>query len=439
MRRALGLAGLVALVLLVRSTMPAPDSAGEAALALGFVLVVSFFAGLLARAAGLPAITGYLLAGIVSGPHGLGWVHPVLAVLGPEPVSALQLLDAVALGLIAFSAGGGLQWATVRRYRHTLAWIVGLQVGLAVAGVTLGALAVRGAFPLLGALSPAAGLAAAVLLGVTASANSPASIVAIIQECRSRGPVTDIVLAVTVVKDVVVISLFTVALSLAVLLIRPGAAADAMAFAMLGWEVAGSVAVGLAMGWVGVQYMRRVGHELPLLVPGVAFVAVTVLPELHLSGLLACMVAGFYIENFSPHGDALLGAVERHALPVYVIFFTIAGANLDLPALARTWSLALWLAGLRMGLTALGTWAGAALTAAPATVRRGAWSGFVAQAGVTLGFAVLVGERFPEIGPPVQTLVLAGVAVNQIVGPVLFRYVLHASGEARPETAKRTA
>jgi len=243
-----------------------------------------------------------------------------------------------------------------------------------------------------------------------------------------------------VVKDVVVISLFTIVLAFAIALARPGAGFDATFLLLLAWEVAGSSAAGVLLGWLVAQYLAHVGRQAPLLVLAVAFISVTLLPAMHLSGLLCCMVAGFYIENYSPHGDELIQAVERHALPVYVVFFTIAGAGLDLAALRQTWPLALTLAVLRLALTVGGTWLGAWLTRAPPVVQRTAWSGFVAQAGVTLGFAILIAERFPEIGASVKTVVLAVIALNQIAGPVLFRLGLARAGEADPAPgATRTA
>lgn len=431
MSRGVALASVLVLAVVVRFAMPpaAAGDAGAAAMALGFVLLVAYFGGLAVAAAGLPTITGYIVVGMVFGPYLLGQLHPGLAVLGPRAVSTLRLLDGVALGLIALSAGGELRWSAVRRQARALAGVVAGQVVLVMAGVTALVWTFGGAFPSLAGFGPERVLAAALLLGAIATANSPATVLAIIQEYRARGPMTDVVLAVTVVKDVVVIPLFTVVLSFAILLARPGASLDASFLLMLGWEIAGSVLAGVLLGWLVVVYLAHLGHELPLLVLGVAFVSVTVLPALHLSGLLCCMVAGFYIENFSEHGDDLIQAIERHALPVYVVFFTIAGASLDLGALVATLPLALALAGVRGVLTAAGTALGARAAGAAAPVVRHAWSGFVAQAGVALGFAILVEQRFPEIGDVVRTVVLAVVAINQLVGPVAFRLGLSLAGE----------
>lgn len=437
-RRLLGLLAVFALIVAARLAMPAQASAAAAAMALGFVLLVSFVLGRAVTRLGLPTITGYILVGMLAGPYMLGWVHPAFAVLGHSAVSSLRLLDALALGLIALTAGGELRLSAVREHARTIVAVIAGQVGLVFAGVAVLVLAGGALFPSLEGFAGGRLVAAALLFAVIATANSPATALAIIQEYRSRGPVTDVVLAVTVVKDVVVISLFTIVLAFAILLARPAATFDVAFLGRLAWEVTGSIALGVALGWLVAQYVARVGAELPLLILGVAFVAVAVLPALHLSGLLALMVAGFYIENFSAHGEALIEAIERHSLPVYVVFFTIAGASLDLGALGATLPLAAAVAVGRGLLTAAGTSLGAHLAGAPRAVVRHGWSGFVAQAGVTLGFAILIEQRFPEIGATVKTVTLAVIALNQLAGPILFRLGLHLAGESRPEPAART-
>ena len=439
MRRWVGLLAVCVLIVAVRLVMPAEANAAVAAMALGFVLLVAFVLGRAVRRYGLPSITGYILVGMVSGPYLLGWVHPAFAVLGHSAVSSLRLMDGVALGLIALSAGGELKLEAVRRHARAIFAVIAGQVLLVFTGVVALLLAGSGLFPSLMDLAGGKLVAAALLFGVIATANSPATALAIIQEYRSRGPVTEIVLAVTVAKDAVVISLFTVILSFAVLTARPEASFDATFLLTLAWEVLGSIAVGVALGWGVALYVKHLGHELPLLILGVAFVAVAVLPLVYLSGLLALMVAGFTIENFSEHGEELIQAIERHSLPVYVVFFTIAGASLDLGALGATLPLALVLALTRGILTAGGTALGARWARAPVEAVRYGWSGFIAQAGVTLGFAILIEHRFPEIGVTVKTVTLAVIALNQLVGPVLFRYGLVWAGEAQPEEERSAA
>ena len=431
MSRMAGLFMVLGLVLLTRTLLgDATTTAADAALGLGFVLITAYLAGLYIRRFQLPSVTGYLLTGMLCGPFLLSRTHPVLAVLNQPVVDTLRLLDAVALGMIALNAGGRLRIATVQGHLHTILAVAVLQV--AFVSLAVGTLVYFGGGYLgMGEIPPVLIPVLALLFGVIATANSPATALAVIQEYKASGPVTDVVLAVTVVKDVVVITLFTLTLSLASLMLNPQEVADAAGPALLAWEVLGSILAGLLLGWLVALYMERMGHEVPLLVLGVSFLSVTALPALHLSGMLALMIAGATIENFSPHGEALLRAVERHSLPVFVVFFTIAGASLNLDALWTSLPFALSLMLTRLAGTYLGTASGASLSNAPRSVRNYSWSGFVAQAGVSLGFLTLVGQRLPEVAPVLTTGVLALIALNQVLGPVLFRFGLAWSGETK--------
>ena len=117
-------------------------------------------------------------------------------------------------------------------------------------------------------------------------------------------------------------------------------------------------------------YIRTIKAELPLLVIGIAFLGVYVSYEAHLSGLLICMIAGFWVENFSDFGDELIHAVERHSLPIYVIFFTIAGASINLPALYEMWFLATILVIGRLIFTFIATWLGCRLSGESKTIQK---------------------------------------------------------------------
>lgn len=433
--RVLGVLVLLATAFTVRVlTAGTPvDGAADATMVLGFVLVVSYLAGRVAIRANLPSITGYLAVGVLFGPWVLAPVFSGITILSHEAAVSLQLLDGAALGLIALTAGGELKLSMVRERRRSIAWVVGGHVLVVAPGV---AAVMMGLFYLVGGLPdvPTASMvAAAGMLGVTAVAKSPATTIAVIQEYKAKGPMTDLVLAVTVAKDVVVVTLFTVALAFALMAVEAGGGgAGVPALALrTAWEVLGSLALGLALGWILAQYARWVKAEMPLLVLALAFVSGGLNEAYHLSGLLMCMVAGFYVENFSEHGHTLIQAVEKHAQPLYIIFFTIAGAALDFGALAVAWPVAVGLALSRMAFTFLGTWFGARATGEPQAVRDLAWTGFIGQAGVTLGFAAVLADRLPAVGPTLRTVIVAAVALNQIAGPILFRWGLTRAGEAQ--------
>ena len=167
------------------------------------------------------------------------------------------------------------------------------------------------------------------------------------------------------------------------------------------------------------------------MVLGIATLAMFLGGSLHLSGLLICMTAGFVVENSSEHGSELVAAAERFSTPVYVLFFTLAGASIDVPTLASTWGLALALVLARLVATALGTYIGHRTAGDEAPLRRWGWTAYIGQAGVSLGLATLVRDTFPSFGPALYNLAIATVAINQLIGPVLFKLGLTRTGEAR--------
>lgn len=424
---------LVAVTRLAAVSTTGWDTAADATLALGFVLIVSYFAGRFVAARGIPSITGYILVGVLFGPYVLSGITPALAVLSPENVAGLRLLDGAALGLIALTAGGELNLRIVRRRGRAILYVVVGHLVLVGLGTAALAFAAHQWVPGLANLATPSALAASLLLGTTAVANSPATTIAVIQEYQARGPVTQLALGVTVVKDVVVVVFFTIILALAVRLVGGNADHGSAGFATvlleLTWEVLGSLALGVVVGWLIRLYGRRVGRELPLLVLAIAFLSGALSEQVRLSGLLVCMVAGFYVENFSAQGDALIDAVERHSLPLYVVFFTMAGADIDMPHLRQMWALALALVLARGLLKFAGTYLGARLARELPSVRRHGWSGFIGQAGVTLGFVALIAKRIPSFGNALATIVVAGIALNQLLGPVIFRLGLSAAHE----------
>jgi Kef-type K+ transport system membrane component KefB len=145
---------------------------------------------------------------------------------------------------------------------------------------------------------------------------------------------------------------------------------------------------------------------------------------------MICLVAGFLVENFSSRGDSLIQAIEKISVPIYVVFFAISGASLNLEALRTSWVLALILVVWRGILKFSSTYVGAKVAKEDPGVQRRSWAGFISQAGVALGMAVIVERTFPEWGGEFKALVLAIIAINQIIGPVLLQRLLFRVDEA---------
>lgn len=398
-------------------------SSGSATLFLGFLLLSSYLAGRAARAISLPQITGYLIIGMVVGPSFLG-------ILPREMLEGFRFVNGVALALIALSAGGELRLGSLKERIGSIGVITVSQI-LLMFGLVAGAVFLaRSAIDFLPGEPANVALAVALLFGLVAVANSPATTIAVITEERARGVLTDDVLGITVLKDVVILILIALLIPLAAVIVNPDAGFKFQAVWDILLGILGSLAVGVALGWMVTIYLKRIRAYRILFVLGVAFLAVFLGEQLDLEHILIAMAAGFHVQNFSRQGRRLIQALEANSLPVYAIFFAMAGAELDFRILGSVWAIATAILLARMAAAWLSTYLGARLVSDPPVVRRYAWMGFLAQAGVTLGIANLVRERFPVWGGPVATIIIATIAVNQLLGPPAFRWALIRAGES---------
>nr|MDQ3037410.1 cation:proton antiporter [Myxococcota bacterium] len=403
----------------------------SAMLALGFVVLASYAFGQLVERVRLPHITGYLLAGIVLGPSVASllpsWarVPPFDAgVLSTNVQEQLSPLVTLAVALIALTAGGELKIAALRRgFRAIVAVIAGQSV-LVMLSVTGLVVLIGGAVPAirlpgLGELSMTSVASLGAVVAAIALATSPSATIAVVTETRAKGPLTSLVLASVVLKDVVVVFFFSLASTIAVQALGVGESVDLGAFLLV--HVGGSLAFGLFVGGLMALYLRFVNRELLVFVVGIVFAARFAADALHLDPVLLFIAAGFAVSNFSDRGGALVTAVETLSLPVYVVFFTLAGAHLDLRIVVAVLPFALALTATRGLALALGSRIGAVLGQAPDTVRRHGWLGYMSQAGVSLSLSTIVAERFGAPGQALASLLLAMIAINELAGPVLFK------------------
>ena len=404
---------------------------GSATLFLGFLLLSSYLAGRAAKAIALPQITGYLVIGIIVGPH-------VLGILSTEMVEEFRFVNGVALALIALSAGGELRIGPLRERIRSISVITTFQVGfmftLVAGSVFLG----RGAIDFLEGEPTELVLAVALLFGLVAVAKSPATTIAIITEEKARGVLTDTVLGITVLKDVVILVLIAVFIPLAAAIVDPTSGFSLTAVWTILLGILGSLAVGAILGRLMTLYLSRIRAYRILFVLGVAFMAVYLGELLDLEFILIAMAAGFYVQNLSRQGRRLLHALEANSLPVYALFFAVAGADLDFTVLGTAWGIATAMILARVVALWVSTYLGARMVGDPPVIRRYAWMGFIAQAGVTLGIANLIRENFPVWGTSVATVIIAMIAVNQLAGPPAFRWALVKAGESHlPETKRK--
>lgn len=392
---------------------------------IGLILLLALMAGHLAKIVRVPEVTGYIVIGIGLGPSVLGW-------LTHENLAALGGFSEVALGLILFSVGSVFEVSLFRR--------IGRQVFLiTLVESAFAAVLVGGGAAWLGQPWPVA-----LLLGAIATATAPASTLMVVRECDSAGPLTDNLLGIIAVNNLLCICLYgLVAASIDLATLQDASPGDLLyrsAF-WFAWEIAGSAALGYLVGLLLAGWSSHVHEsgEMLILLAGSILFCVGVSRAINLSPLVTSLAVGATMVNLADHSRRLFGALSNTDPPFYAIFFVIAGAELDVTRIPAMGLLGvIYIIGRSSGKF-LGARLAASRLTLPSPVRRFLGYALQAQAGLAVGLTLAVSRRYPDYAPIVTTVVLASVAVFEMVGPASTRFALVRAGEAgraRPESAE---
>ena len=292
------------------------DQAVNELTSIGLILLLALMAGHLVKVLRVPEVTGYILVGIALGPSVLGW-------LSQDNLIALGVLSEVALGLILFSVGSVFEFSLFRRIGRQVLLVTLVESTLAAVLVTAGALWLGQSW------------AVALLLGAIATATAPASTLMVIREVDSAGPLTDNLLGIIAVNNLLCISLFgLVAAGIDLTTGLEGLTFSDMlyrsAFWFL-WELVGSAALGYLVGLLVSAWSSHVKEsgEMLILLAGAILFCVGVSRAVNLSPLVTSLAVGATMVNLADRSRRLFGALSNTDPPFYAIFFVIAGAELD--------------------------------------------------------------------------------------------------------------
>ncbi|AKJ63451.1 cation:proton antiporter [Kiritimatiella glycovorans] len=388
---------------------------------MGVLLVIGYFAGKLAERVRLPAITGYIVAGLLLGDAVTGVIHA-------EMTKTLRTVTEVALGIIAITIGSEFALPKIRR------------LGPGILTITL--VQLFGTFFIVALALFAAGLAwsYSMLLGAIASATAPAATVVIIQNLRARGDFVDTLYGVVALDDAGCVLLFSAVYAFVFTFIGPAAAQATGGMTVVVHavtEIVSAIGLGAAQGLLMRLFTWRVkrDNERLIIALGSIFLFTAVAISLELSPLLTNMMAGAVLANISNHRHALFRVITPLTPPLYAAFFAIAGTELDIAVLGDPWVLALgsiYVIARATGKYA-GVWAGARACRAPASVRNYLGLSMLPQAGVAIGLVLflqaspLAARGSPEVQQwlmRIANIVLFAVFVNELAGPPLSRFAI---------------
>ncbi|MCP3898910.1 MAG: PTS transporter subunit EIIA [Desulfobacteraceae bacterium] len=387
---------------------------------------------------GLPLISGFLLTGILAGPY-------VLDLIPKEATLNLRFVDEISLGFIAFAAGSELYLKELKARLKSIAWVT---IGLVSCTFFLTALTfyfLSDFIPFMKTMPKTSRIAVSILAGAIMVARSPSSAIAIVNELRAKGGFTQTVLGVTIIMDVVVIILFAANSSIADALFS-GLSFNLGFILLLILEIGASVAIGFLVSKIMLLILmnripKSVKTSLILLTGYLVFVCTSQIREIiHntfsleilLEPLLICMVAGFLVSNTTKFRREFSKILFDIGPPIYIAFFTLTGASLSLDILLHTWPIAIALFFARMVAIGIGSFIGGALAKNPLKNNSISWMAYITQAGVGLGLAKEVVVEFPEWGGSFATIIISVIILNQLLGPVLFKFAIKFMKEDHP-------
>ena len=433
----LAIIGLVWAVPTIRQDDSGITHMANALLVPGFILLIGAFGGRVAHHLHLPHLTGYLLMGVLIGPespiHGLSLIQS-------SDFYYIDFAQDLAIGMIALMAGVDIRMSWLRARLRGILTVVAWQSLVVPFSLMATVLILWDQMPFAAAVADAGmpSWIVALLIGCIALANSPAVVISVIKETRAQGPLSETAMGVSVFKDVVVILGFTIVLAVAVTLSQAdseaggGVIAEAGLSAIL--KILMSIVVGVIIGQVMRIFTQRTSFRLSWILVGLATI-VAALEPIGIKPLFCLLAAGFACENWGhrdEHGTHRLeSALTRVAAPVFILFFVSAGLHLHVHAVIASIAVIGALVAVRALTVFISVRIAAHMSKLEPSVSRNLWAAMIPQAGVSISLAIIIADQFPGWGTELQTLVIAGIAVHELIGPVIFAIALYRAGESR--------
>lgn len=384
-------------------------------LALSLALIVGLFFSRVIRLIHLPNVTAYLVGGLLVGPS-------VLGLLPQDAVASLSVLTDVALGFIAYSIGAEFRLSYLRQIGSKPIVITLFEGLCAVVLVDVALIAMGFPLPL------------CLMLGAIAAATAPAATLMVVRQYKARGPVCSMLLPVVAMDDALCLMAFSISSAIAAAIYSGEAlTVQSMLISPL-LQIAGSLLLGAGIGLVqalAARFFHSRGNMLSLTIAAVLG-GLALCEMWGLSSLLVCMMIGAVMINLSPASNKIIEQCDRFTPPLFMLFFVLSGADLNLSVLPTVGLLGVSYLLFRSLGKWIGAFIGSSLVKAEPNVRKYLGYTLLPQAGVAIGMTQLAMQVIPEYGVTVRAVILAGTLVYELIGPVITKVALTKAGEIAP-------
>jgi len=391
-------------------------------LLLGLSLFGGTIGGRLFQKIKIPQVVGYIIIGIILGRTGLNIVDKHI-------IDTLQSFNYFALGLIGFMIGGELKKEIFEKYGKQFIYILLFEGITTFITVTLLIGTIASFF-----LEPKLAWSLGLLLGAISSATAPAATTDVLWEYKTKGPLTTSILGIVAMDDGLSLIFFAIAASVAGTLTGTVNELNVMNFITPFIEIVGSIGLGLFSGFILSKLLKRYSEEDRILTfsIGIVLLLLGISLTIQLDMILAAMALGVMVANYAPHrSEKVFKLVDRFTPPIYVLFFVLVGAKLNIRNMPVYMGLlaALFLFGRTAGKM-LGSHLGARFSGAVKNVQKYLPLCLFSQAGVAIGLSILAGQKFEgSIGDAIVLIVTATTFVVQIIGPPFVKIAVEKAGE----------
>ena len=410
----------------------------ETLMALSVALIMGLLLSRVTKKLDLPAVTAYLVAGIIVGPYVLGsFGINGLGFVSMENVHSFSIVCDVALGFIAFSIGNEFRLTQLRKIGRQ-ATIIGIfQAVVTTLVVDIVLITLHFAIP------HVLSIEAAIILGAIASATAPAATLMVVRQYKAKGPVTDMLLPVVALDDAVGLIIFAISFGIAKA-INAGEVDLVSVIVEPIIEIVASLVLGFIMG-IAFHICERFFHSNSKRISvSIAFVMLTIslsqltfhIGTVHVgfSSLLTAMMLGTIFCNICDFSEELMGRVDKWTAPLFVLFFVISGAELEMSVFGNLLMVVVGL--VYIASRCIGKYVGSYVSAKAShcdeKIVKYLGITLFPQAGVALGMAMKAKE-FGEIGNMVSTITLFAVLIYELIGPALTKEALLKAGDINPE------
>jgi Kef-type K+ transport system membrane component KefB len=387
---------------------------------IAIAIIFGFIGGRIAQLIRLPGVVGYLVAGLIFGPS-------FLNVLDEEFVGEMNVFAGFALSLVAFIIGSEMKLSTLKEMGSGIGVITLLESFGAFLLVTAGVYALTGKLYL------------ALVFGAMAPASAPAGTVAVLQECKAKGRLTNALYAVVGLDDGLAIMIFAVAVALARLLLTGASLSVGSLLEGPVLEIIGSIVLGCVVGAAAGYLTKRLSGEDAMLATylGSILICTGIALRFDLSLILANLSLGMVNANlYPPANHRAYRAIQSITLPVYIVFFFIAGAHLQIALLPSMGLVGLVYVLCRIGGLMGGAFLGATISKQSPVLRKYLGMGILCQAGVAIGLSVLAAGQFRPLGEAGRDLAItvintiaATTIIFEVIGPIGTRLAVTRAGE----------